>query len=258
MNAPRPGVNFGEMTLSQALDLVQQRQGAIRKRQVALICGFEPLHLGTLLRGCIAQRFEGEAADLQTGLYGDPEGTLARAAGSEAEAAVLILEWSTLDSRLGLRSTGGWGLSVQQDILDSCRARFARLLNGLELLASKIPLVGHTPACRMSRQELELERQLAAFLADAASHARISVLSHAAMDKLSPVAARHDSRMELNAGFPYSLDHTSVLAEQIVEALCPRPPMKGLITDLDGTLWSGILGEVGVEGVSWSLSEHSQ
>ena len=257
------------MTLSQALELVQQRQGAVRRRQVALICGFEPLHLGTFLQGSIAQRFEGEGADIMTGLYGDPEGTIARAAASEAEGAVLILEWSTLDSRLGLRSTGGWGLSVQQDILDSCRARFARLLGGLELLAAKMPVVvagptlpsplfGHTPVGRMSRQELELARQLAAFLADAASHDRISVLNPAGMDKLSPVAARHDSRMELNAGFPYSIDHTSVLAEQIVEALFPRPPMKGLITDLDNTFWSGILGEVGVEGVSWSLSEHSQ
>jgi len=36
-----------------------------------------------------------------------------------------------------------------------------------------------------------------------------------------------------------------------------RSPKKGLITDLDDTLWSGILGEVGVDGVSWSLDHHS-
>jgi len=34
--------------------------------------------------------------------------------------------------------------------------------------------------------------------------------------------------------------------------------MKGLITDLDGTLWLGIVGETGVAGVSWSLAEHAQ
>jgi FkbH-like protein len=43
-----------------------------------------------------------------------------------------------------------------------------------------------------------------------------------------------------------------------VEVLFPSTPMKGLITDLDGTLWSGIVGEVGVRGVNWSLSEHAQ
>jgi FkbH-like protein len=33
---------------------------------------------------------------------------------------------------------------------------------------------------------------------------------------------------------------------------------KGLITDLDNTLWMGILGEVGPEGISWDLDHHSQ
>jgi FkbH-like protein len=257
------------MTLSHALALAQQRQGASRKLQIGLICGFEPLHLATFLRGHLAQRFEGESADFKTGLYGDLEGTMGRIAESDAEAAVLILEWSTLDSRLGLRSTGGWALSVQQDILDSCAARFARLLGGLQTLAAKMPvaiaaptlplsLFGYTPVSRMSRQELELERQLATFLADASGLDSVSVMNPAGLDKLSQAASRSDPRMELNAGFPYSLEHASVLAGQIVEALFPRPPMKGLITDLDGTLWSGILGEGGVEGVSWSLSEHSQ
>ena len=64
--------------------------------------------------------------------------------------------------------------------------------------------------------------------------------------------------MELKAGFPYSLGHASALAAQIVEALFPASPMKGLITDLDETIWSGIVGEVGAGNVSWSLSEHSQ
>src|SRR5207248_5272741 len=34
-------------------------------------------------------------------------------------------------------------------------------------------------------------------------------------------------------------------------------PKKGLITDLDDTLWRGILGEVGVEGVGWDLERRA-
>jgi FkbH-like protein len=249
--------------------LVRQRQETARKRKVALICGFEPLHLGTFIQGYIAQRFEAEGAEIETGLYGDLEGSLAGASRSESEAAVVVLEWSALDSRLGLRSSGGWGLSVQPDILESCRQRFARLRGGLEALASRMPVVvvaptlpllllGHTPGSRLSQPELELQRQLAAFLAEAAGLVRVSVLNPAKLDKLSPLATRSDPRMELNAGFPYSLGHASILAGQIVEALFPSAPMKGLITDLDGTLWSGIVGEAGVQGVSWSLSEHAQ
>jgi FkbH-like protein len=256
------------MTLSHALGLVRQRQETARKRKVALICGFQPLHLGTFLQGYIAQRFERQGAEITTGLYGDLEGSLTAAATSESEAAVLVLEWSALDSRLGLRSSGGWGLSAQPDILESCRQRFARLRSGLETLASRMPVVvvaptlpllllGHTPGGRMSQPELELQLQLATFLAEAGSIVGVSVLNPAKLDKISPAATRSDPRMELNAGFPYSLGHASALAGQIVEVLFPSSPMKGLITDLDGTLWSGIVGEVGVEGVSWSLSEHS-
>ena len=31
-------------------------------------------------------------------------------------------------------------------------------------------------------------------------------------------------------------------------------PKKGIITDLDDTLWAGIVGEVGVEGITWDMS----
>jgi FkbH-like protein len=257
------------MTLAQAFALVRQRERTIRRRRVFLVCGFEPLHLGTFLRGHFAQRFPDQAADLKTGLYGDLDGTLVAAAGSQSEAAAVAIEWSDLDPRLGLRGAGGWSLSVQPDILANCRDRFARLPGYLEALASKmpvalvaptlpIPLLGHSAGWQIGFNELELERQLATFLADAAGLARVSILNPARLDRLSPAAFRRDPSMELKAGFPYSLGHASVLAGQMMEILFPPSPMKGLITDLDETLWSGIVGEVGAGAVSWSLSEHSQ
>src|SRR5664280_1392629 len=100
------------MTLAQALALVRPRKETMRKRQMFVVCGFEPLHLGTFLQGHFAQRFPDEVLDLKTGAYGDLEGTLAGAGGSQSEAAAVIIEWSDLDSRLGLRSAGGWGLSA--------------------------------------------------------------------------------------------------------------------------------------------------
>jgi len=255
------------MTLTQALTLVRQQKETTRR--LFLVCGFEPLHLRTFLQAHFARRFPEERANLQTGLYGDLEGTLAAAAGSQSEAAVVVIEWSDLDSRLGLRSAGGWGLSVQQDILANCHGRFARLLAGLEVLVSRmpvtlvaptlpIPLLGHSAGWQVSPNELELERQSVTFLADAAKLARVSVLNPARLDKLSPAASRLDPMMELTAGFPYSRGHASVLAALVVETLFPPSPMKGLITDVDDTLWSGIVGEVGAAGVSWSLAEHSQ
>ena len=257
------------MTLAQALTFIRQRKETIRRRRLFLVCGFEPLHLATFLQGHFAQRFPDEVTDIETGLYGDLDGTLAAARGTSSEAAAVVIEWSDLDSRLGLRSAGGWSLSVQSDILVNCRDRLARLLKALEAIAARIPvalvaptlsipLLGHTAGWQTGQTELELEGQLAAFLVEAAKLTRVAVLDRARLDKLSPAASRHDPSMELKAGFPYTLAHASLLAGQIVKVLFPPPPMKGLITDLDGTLWSGIVGEVGAAGVSWSLAEHSQ
>ena len=77
------------------------------------------------------------------------------------------------------------------------------------------------------------------------------------MDALSP-AQRLDVNADLSTGFPYTLAHASVLAELLAGLVQNPLPKKGLITDLDDTLWRGILGEVGVEGISWDLDHHSQ
>ena len=70
------------MTLSEALGLVQQRQDELRRRRLFLVCGFEPFHLRTFLQGHFAQHFGDEAVDIETGLYGDLEGSLGAAANS--------------------------------------------------------------------------------------------------------------------------------------------------------------------------------
>src|SRR5476651_1321213 len=47
-------------------------------------------------------------------------------------------------------------------------------------------------------------------------------------------------------------------ASLAVECLFPPVRAKGLITDLDDTLWQGILGDAGAAGVAWSLDAHAQ
>jgi FkbH-like protein len=257
------------MTLSAALALAQGQRDRETRRRVFLVCGFEPLHLPLFLTGHFAQRLGNEGLDVQTGLYGDLEGSLTAALDSAADAAAVVVEWSDLDSRLGLRSAGGWQLSVQQDILASCQERFTRILEKLAALSSKmavvlvaptlpIPLLGHSAGWQIGRNELDLERQLVTFLSDAAQLNRLSVLNPARLDMLSPAASRLNAASELRAGFPYSIEHASILAGQMILALFPPNPMKGLITDLDNTFWAGIVGEIGAAGVSWSQAEHTQ
>jgi FkbH-like protein len=59
-------------------------------------------------------------------------------------------------------------------------------------------------------------------------------------------------------GFPYKTAHASAIGELMAELIVGSQPKKGLITDLDDTLWAGILGEQGVDGVQWHLDEHAQ
>ncbi len=257
------------MTLSEALGLVHQRKEVDLRRKIFLICGFQALHLETFLQAHFALRFPDEAADIQTGLYGALEQTLAVAAGSEAEAAVVVVEWTDLDPRLGLRSAGGWGLSVQADILNCCHERLTRLLARLEALGAKTPtalvpptlpfsLVGHTASWQLSLTEGELHKQIAIFLAQAVRISGVAVLNSSSLARVSPEQSRLHALMELKAGFPYTSAHASAVASQAVKLLFPPSPMKGLITDLDETFWSGVVGEVGALGVSWSLAEHTE
>ena len=82
------------------------------------------------------------------------------------------------------------------------------------------------------------------------------MVSHQRLDTLSPPAARRDVKAELAAGFPYSLDHASAVAALLAELLCAPVPRKGLITDLDDTLWAGLLDEAGPQDVSWTGDDH--
>jgi FkbH-like protein len=121
-----------------------------------------------------------------------------------------------------------------------------------------MPLLGHTAGSQASINELELQKQAATFLVEAARIGGVSIINSATLARLSPAASRLDAPMELKAGFPYTIAHASAIAGQTMKLLFPPSPMKGLITDLDETFWSGIVGEVGVGGVSWSLAEHTQ
>jgi FkbH-like protein len=72
----------------------------------------------------------------------------------------------------------------------------------------------------------------------------------------SAYATRFDLKSELLIGFPYSIAHAEALAVSCARLLAPPAPKKGIITDLDDTMWNGIVGEVGPEGVSWDFSQH--
>jgi len=254
--------------LGEALQLIGQSAGE-RKMNVPLLCGFVPLHLETFVKAYLTLRFPGTDVSVSTGLYGDLEGSVRRARGSGGDGAIVVIEWSDLDQRLSFRASAGWKIETLDDVVAQVKEKCQRLEVGLAELAETMPVVliapglglpplTHMPAGQASSLELELDVILAQFLERVCDKDGIRLVSRAALDLRSPAAGRHDVRMDLSTGFPYSVAHADAVAELSVSCLFPALPKKGLITDLDETLWKGILGDAGVDGVSWSLAEKSQ
>lgn len=257
------------MKLNEALRAVAAARGAPVAREGFLACGFEPLHLPVYLQAHHLSRFPGQGLRVGVGLYGDLLGNLERARQSEAAVAWVVIEWSDLDPRLGCRSTGPWSGDREADVLATVEARLGALRGAIERLSQRMlvviatpslpfPLLGHTPGWQASGIELALERELASWCCAVALGQRVRVLHPGRLLLRSPIATRGDVRGELATGFPYGLEHASTLAEACLALAFPSPPKKGLITDLDDTLWSGLVGEVGADAVSWSQAESAQ
>ena len=90
------------------------------------------------------------------------------------------------------------------------------------------------------------------------SHPSVAVLNEQRLNERSKPDERYDLRTDLHAGFPYTLKHADALGEALAALIASPQPKKGLITDLDDTLWLGLVGEVGHDGVTWDLASHAQ
>jgi FkbH-like protein len=254
------------MKLAEALKIIQSAEPNAPRLQVALLCGFTPLHLETFLQAQLCKLFPERSPHLQTGLYGDLIGNLQRVA--NVTAAVVVIEWADLDPRLGLRRLGGWEPSQLPDILSEVNRSCELLRNAIAATARNVPLVAcfptlplppvsFSPLARASEFTLELRSRVSSLSAELSHISGIKIVDPQRLDALS-TSRRLDVNSDLSAGFPYTLSHASALAEILARLILNPQPKKGLITDLDDTLWRGILGEVGVNGISWDLDNHSQ
>src|ERR1700691_239717 len=256
------------MKLLEALEIVREPQSLEAKPFViCFLCGFNPLHLETFLNAEVRRRM-GRKPEIRTGLYGDFWGNLDHVLETERDVVVISVEWADLDPRLGIRSLGGWSPSTLPEIVEGARRRGEQLSRAAAHLAKRSPVVvslptlelppaAFTPRWRASTFELELKADVAMLAAKLGRMENVRVLSQMRLDELSPLAARGDVRSEVANGFPYQLKHASILAELLCLLFADETPKKGLITDLDNTLWRGILGDDGPTNVSWDLDHHS-
>lgn len=257
------------MKLSEAFKLAaQSADPGERPLSAGLGCSFTPLHLETYLKAWLRRRMPSRGASLATGQYGDLRGTLERFAQLPLDAAAVALEWNDLDPRLALRQLSGWEPAALPDVLATARSSAEALAQGILKLADAMPVavslpslplppMAHTPGWQAGSWVAELRLVISQFSVAIAGSPHVRLLDSQRLDHLSPPSERLDLRSECMSGFPFRLKHACVLAEQLSQLLAPPAPMKGLITDLDNTFWSGIVGDDGVEAVSWSLEDKS-
>jgi FkbH-like protein len=235
---------------------------------VNLVCGFTPLHLATFFSAFLSQRLPARRISTNTGLYGDLKGNLLRLRESQCDSLAVLIEWQDLDARLGIRNLGGWNAAELLDIVESASREMDRIASILKPLSRSVatvvslPTVGLPPLFPAAPQictrfELLLRKALADFASSLCEEPGVRILSTQHLDELSPLANRFDPKSEILFGFPYTIEHASVLAEQLANLIQPTAPKKGIITDLDDTLWGGLLGEAGTDGVAWDISRNA-
>ncbi len=259
------------MTFKEALTIGRQSPQNGDPFRVVVAVGYAPLHVEAFLAAHLTLALPGRLVTVKSGLYGDLPNTLRQAASPDEPAPHAIavsIEWPDLDPRLGYRRLGRWSPRELADIVASCEAQLKWMEDGLSAMPSEVavaiagptlpaaPATG-SPTWISHPVEIELRATLESFLARRA-HAGNRVVNPAYLDRITPTADRLDARGLLATDSPYTRAHADAVASALAKALLPDSPKKGLITDLDDTLWKGIVGEVGAGGVGWDLDSHAQ
>ena len=248
------------MTLAGALRKGREDRSGGEPYRVRLAFGATPLHLATFLRAHLLEALPGRDVTVRTGVFGDAAGAIE---GDAAEAVAVAIEWADFDPRLDVREQRSWAPLELADAVASAAERAVVLMEKLRMAAGgasvalcgptlPLPPAFWTPAAQASGVELRLRATVAAFLADAAALDGIRVVAPDAVGG-GDLDERVDPASWLGAGLPYSLAHADRVAGLLAAVLAPRPPKKGLITDLDDTVWKGLVGEVGPGAVAWDL-----
>jgi len=258
------------MKLREALEIVKTPRSPSAPRALYWLgCSSTPTHLRTFLQAYLFLRRPETEIEIETSTYGDLLGSLESFQPVGYEGAAIICEWYDLDPRLGFRRLGGWGPDLLLDIAHNVRTGLARLRSSVDRISQSIPVTVALPTLPLPPIETCIPAQSSGFEAQIWSSALdfavwcgarsgLRLLSLAELERQSPPSERFDLRTELSFGFPYTTAHMSALAGMIAQLLYPSSPLKGIITDLDDTLWAGILGEVGVDGVRFTLETQAQ
>lgn len=231
-------------------DALQRLQSATLSRtsKVALVCSFEPLHLRTYLQAYLVDRFPDETPEVVAFGYDQLQAGLSATSSSlKASPALLCLSWNDLHPALSWRTRSTQPPSADEIAAEGSRLRIALMdwmaaRRGAETFIAPpplefLPLLDSCSAGALGPLSLTASALLTNLLADlAGAGARI----------LRVPASDLNFRDLLLAGFPFQAEHAELVARGFAAVAFPvEPRKKAIVTDLDGTLWHGVIGEDG-------------
>ncbi len=235
--------------------------------RVRLAVGFTPLSLQTFVEAHLGALLPTRRIAVEVGDYDDLQGTLGRTPQEPLHGVLCAIEWADLDPRLSARSAAPHTLEVLDQIVAASRQRAVAIADAMigSGFASRVvcppslslPPVFPSRSATLSRWEAQLAVVRSELVANLVASG-VEVLNDDAVAIDSPVGKRWSLKSELEFGFPYTVRHADSIAAHLARALVPPDRRKGLIVDLDNTLWSGIVGDDGVSALSWDLASGSQ
>ena len=188
------------MNLLDALEILKQPiSEPAADRSVFLACGFTPLHLKTFLAAHLRLRCPGERVEIKTGLYGNLSGNLERVQPENRSTLCVVIEWTDLDPRLGIRALGGWRPANLSDIVKSAELAAGRLREVILKLASLVPTVVSMPTLPLppmfwtspdyaSTLELHLQQLVASLATSLSKQPNVRIANAHLLGELSPPA----------------------------------------------------------------------
>lgn len=240
------------MLIREAINILKSVTFSEAKK-VALVCSFEPLHLKTYLQAYLAKRLPGETPEVVSFGYDQLRTGLRMTSSSLGRhPTFLFLSWEDLHPALSWRGRGKRNFIVGEVAREAEQAK--RILRGwLTLRAGAetyiilpplefLPLLDACPTLALG--PATLAASVAMWDIAQTLSAEGGRLLKLPLDDLN-------YRDLLLSGCPFSAETSERIATQLVDALYPVIPRKKvLVTDLDGTLWQGIIGEEGVGGIA--------
>jgi FkbH-like protein len=255
------------LTLAQVVDLTRRLQ-ALQEHTVPVRLGFVHTYTSELLDPYL--RFEAALQGLQAEIYHAPYGvTLGETeAGSGLRAhapdlTVLLLRWEDLHPALG-EGLGARAGESRRSLLDEVVAALTALVSafrsalGGQLLVTLLPpMVGPGAGiCDVNAQDSETtwraDLKAAAAARLNADFASVTMLD--LDDLVADIGRRHafDARWWYTSRFPFTPEAARELSRRIVAfaAVLKLPRAKVIAVDADNTMWGGIIGEDGLNGIA--------